>query len=159
MWPNPQQTADLITFTGEILNSKTLFFGQCSWWGHRHVLWWTSVLFISLFESVFLFLLVNKSLFFYPSIFPMFKLRLHGSIKMPLLIEKPTFDNACPKTLWYLSISAPIGQFSFINAINVLLKTCWASTEATELRTILLSQLEKEELNRCMPALIYLLFQ
>ena len=30
MWPNPQETADLVTFTGEILNGKLHFFVQWS---------------------------------------------------------------------------------------------------------------------------------
>ena len=29
MWPNPQFPADLVTFTGEILNEKLLLFVQC----------------------------------------------------------------------------------------------------------------------------------
>ena len=29
MLPNPQQTADLVTFTEEILNGKLLFFARC----------------------------------------------------------------------------------------------------------------------------------
>ena len=29
MWPNPQETADLITFTEEIFNEKVHFFVQC----------------------------------------------------------------------------------------------------------------------------------
>ena len=29
MWPNPQKTADLVTFTEEILNGKFLFFVLC----------------------------------------------------------------------------------------------------------------------------------
>ena len=28
MWPNPQETADLVTFTEEILNGKLHFFVQ-----------------------------------------------------------------------------------------------------------------------------------
>ena len=28
MWPNPQQTADLVTFTEEILNGKLYFFSS-----------------------------------------------------------------------------------------------------------------------------------
>ena len=28
MWPNPQESADLVTFTGDILNGKTSFFVQ-----------------------------------------------------------------------------------------------------------------------------------
>ena len=28
MWPNPQETADLVTFTDEILNGKLYFFVQ-----------------------------------------------------------------------------------------------------------------------------------
>ena len=30
MWPNPQETKDLVTFTEEILNGKVPFFVQCS---------------------------------------------------------------------------------------------------------------------------------
>ena len=29
MWPNPQETADLVKFTEEILNAKLYFFVQC----------------------------------------------------------------------------------------------------------------------------------
>ena len=29
MWPNPQKTADLVTFTEEILTGKLHFSGQC----------------------------------------------------------------------------------------------------------------------------------
>ena len=29
MWPNPQETVDLVTFTEEILNEKFHFFVQC----------------------------------------------------------------------------------------------------------------------------------
>ena len=29
MWPNPQETADLVTFIEEILNEKVHFFVQC----------------------------------------------------------------------------------------------------------------------------------
>ena len=29
MWPDPQETADLVTFTGEILNGKLIF---CAGW-------------------------------------------------------------------------------------------------------------------------------
>ena len=29
MWPNPQETAGLVTFTEEILNEKTSFLAQC----------------------------------------------------------------------------------------------------------------------------------
>ena len=32
MWPNPQETADLVTFTEEILNRKLQFFGQCTYY-------------------------------------------------------------------------------------------------------------------------------
>ena len=28
MWPNPQETADLVTFTEEILNGKLYFLGS-----------------------------------------------------------------------------------------------------------------------------------
>ena len=31
MWPNPQFSADLVTFTEEILNGKLHFFVQCHW--------------------------------------------------------------------------------------------------------------------------------
>ena len=31
MWPNPQETADLLTFTGEILNGKFHFLFSVSW--------------------------------------------------------------------------------------------------------------------------------
>ena len=30
MWPNPQETADLVPFTEEILNEQLLFCVQCS---------------------------------------------------------------------------------------------------------------------------------
>ena len=30
MWPNPQETVDLVTFTEEIFNGKLQFFLQCS---------------------------------------------------------------------------------------------------------------------------------
>ena len=29
MWPNPQETADLVTFIGEFFNGKHHFFVQC----------------------------------------------------------------------------------------------------------------------------------
>ena len=29
MWPNPQETADIVTFTEEVLNGKLHFFVQC----------------------------------------------------------------------------------------------------------------------------------
>ena len=35
MWPNPQETADLVTFIEEILR-KTLFFVQCIWQDPKH---------------------------------------------------------------------------------------------------------------------------
>ena len=56
---------------------------------------------------------------------------------MPVLIEKCTFDITCPKTPWYLSISVLIEKYSFISALNVLLKTCRTSTADAELPTVL----------------------
>ena len=47
---------------------------------------------------------------------------------MPVATEKSTFDNACSRTFWYLSVSALIEQFSFVSALNVLLETWWSST-------------------------------
>ena len=37
MWPNPRETADLVTFTEEILNEKLyfLFSGMCFWRGYK----------------------------------------------------------------------------------------------------------------------------
>ena len=35
MWPSPQETVDLVTFTEEILNGKFQFFLQCSLEGKK----------------------------------------------------------------------------------------------------------------------------
>ena len=32
MWPNPQETVDLVTFTEEIHDGKLHFFVQCKFW-------------------------------------------------------------------------------------------------------------------------------
>ena len=31
MWPNPQETTDLVSFTEEVLNGKVHFFGAYIW--------------------------------------------------------------------------------------------------------------------------------
>ena len=55
---------------------------------------------------------------------------------MPVPTEKSTFDNACPKTLWYMSISPLTVYSSFIIVLNMLLKTCWPSAAGTKLPSI-----------------------
>ena len=41
MWPNPQETADLVTFTGEILNEKYHFLSSVM--GHISTYWKNTV--------------------------------------------------------------------------------------------------------------------
>ena len=55
-------------------------------------------LFISLFEPIFMFVSPTKILLLFPFVFQMFKFKLLGSIYMPMLTEKSTFDNACSST-------------------------------------------------------------
>ena len=45
MWPNPQETADLVTFTEEILIGKLLFFVQCDGLLSICTLWCTLTIF------------------------------------------------------------------------------------------------------------------
>ena len=91
-------------------------------------------LFISLFESIFMPVLLTRILLLYPFFFPIFKFRLLGSMYIPVPTQKSTFDNACSNTPWYFSMS--IDKSSFINDLNVSLKSCWASTAGAELPTI-----------------------
>ena len=84
-----------------------------------------------------MFVLLIKVLLLQPTIFPMFKFELLGSMYMPVPAEKCIFDNASSKTLWYLSILELIEWSSFIRALILLLKNCWVSTADTELSTIL----------------------
>ena len=44
MWPNPQETVDLVTFTEEILNEKLHFFVQCIDENYEMVKWVNCVL-------------------------------------------------------------------------------------------------------------------
>lgn len=67
-------------------------------------------------------MLIINSLSLYSTVFIMVKFKLLGTIYMPVAIPKSTFDNACSKTAWYLSIFALIEESSFINAVIVFLK-------------------------------------
>ena len=94
-------------------------------------------LFISLFEAIFMSLLVTKIFLLYPFVFPMFKFKLLGSMYMPVPTKKSTFDNACSNPPWYLSILMPIEWSSLISALNGLLRTCGASTVGAGLLAML----------------------
>ena len=37
MWPDPQETSDLVTFTEEIFNRQTSFFMQCNKNLRKHI--------------------------------------------------------------------------------------------------------------------------
>ena len=77
---------------------------------------------MSLVEAIFMTLLIIKSLSLYPTVFIMLKFKLLGTIHMPVAIPKSTFDNACSKTAWYLSIFGLMEESLFINALIVFLK-------------------------------------
>ena len=55
-------------------------------------------LFMSLFEPVFMSVLLTKLLLLYPFVFSMLNFKSLGSIHMPMPTEKSTFDNACSYT-------------------------------------------------------------
>ena len=55
-------------------------------------------LFISLFEPIFISLLLTKIFLLYLFVFPMFKFKLLGSMYTPVPTEKSTFDKACSNT-------------------------------------------------------------
>ena len=75
-----------------------------SWWGQFFMI----LVFISLFEPIFMPVLLTKILLLYPFVFPMLKLKSLRSMYMPVPTEKSVFDNACSKAPWYLSILVAI---------------------------------------------------
>ena len=91
-------------------------------------------LFISLFELIFMSVLLTRILLLYRSFFLMFKFKLLESIYIPTPTEKSTFDNACSSTPWYYLVS--IDKAPLIKSLNVSLKTFWASTAGAELPAI-----------------------
>ena len=114
-----------------VLNHRDHCFRRIMLWGWRAI--FLRSLFISLFESIFMSMLLTKILLLYPFVFPMLKFKLLTSMYLPMPTEISTFDNACSNTHWYLSISMPMEYSSFINTLNMSLKTCLASTAGSEL--------------------------
>ena len=100
-------------------------------------------------------MLLTRILLLYPFFFPIFKFKLLESMYIPVPTEKSTFDNACSNTPWYFSMS--IDKSLFINALNVLLKSYWASLADAELPTIVdLVWTNKDQINICHHKTTYL---
>ena len=94
------------------------------WFDHRKLF---MIPFISLFEPIFIAVLLTRILLLYPSFFPMAKFKFLGSIYMPMSTEKSTFDNACSLILFNINRQVFVYQW-FERVLKELLRIycrCW----------------------------------